>query len=98
MWLMAAGLDDIDATRGPWFSFAIFVLQAACDGQGVALGGTPLVDDDLAAGRLVKPFDLTLPSAWAYYFVCPKPAAARPSIVAFRDWLMAEADRDDSLP
>lgn len=95
MWLMAAGLDDIDSTRGPWFSHALFVIQAACDSQGVALGGTPLVDDDLAAGRLVKPFDLTLPSAWAYYFVCPKPAATRPSITAFRDWLMVEAERDE---
>jgi LysR family transcriptional regulator, glycine cleavage system transcriptional activator len=96
MWLMAAGLEDIDTRRGPWFSHALFAIQAACDGHGVALGGTPLVDDDLAAGRLVKPFDLTLPSDWAYYFVCPKPVATRPSILAFRDWLMSEADRGQS--
>lgn len=94
MWLMAAGLKNIDATRGPWFSHAILVYQAACDGQGVALGATPLVDDDLAAGRLVKPFELTLPSDWGYYFVCPKHASGRPALEAFRDWLMIEAKHE----
>ena len=97
MWLMAAGLDSIDAKRGPWFSHAILVYQAACDGQGVALGATPLVDDDLAAGRLVKPFDLTLPSDWGYYFVCPKHTARRPDIEAFRDWLIVEAEREHPM-
>ena len=96
MWLMVAELEDIHATRGPWFSHAISPLQAICDSQGVALGDIPLVDYDLAAGRLVKPFDLTLPSDWGYYFVCPKPVAVRPSIIKFCDWLIVEPKRDET--
>ena len=46
---------------------------------------------DLAAGRLVRPFDISLPAQFAYYVVCPEAAAGRPKIVAFREWLMAEA-------
>ena len=96
MWLMVAELEDIHATRGPWFSHAIFLLQAICDSQGVALGDIPLVDYDLVAGRLVKPFDLTLPSDWGYYFVCSKPAVVRPSIIDSRDCLMIESKRDET--
>ena len=57
----------------------------------MALGRTPLVADDLAKGRLVKPFDISLPADYAYYIVCPVELAERPKIVAFREWLLAEA-------
>ncbi len=90
-WLAAAGARDVDATRGPMFSHGDLVVQAALDGQGVALGRTPLVEDDLASGRLVKPFALSLAGEWAYYLVCPKATAERPKIAAFRGWLKDEA-------
>ena len=66
-------------------------LQAAAHGQGVALASTALVADDLAAGRLVWPFDLCVPTAFAYYVVVPELAADKPKIVAFRSWLLGEA-------
>jgi LysR family glycine cleavage system transcriptional activator len=50
-----------------------------------------LVADDLAAGRLVRPFELSLPAGFAYYLVYPPGALKRPNVKAFRDWLMAEA-------
>ena len=90
-WLMAAGVGGVDTSRGPVFWHGYLVLAAAVEGQGVALGRTPLVDDDLAAGRLVKPFDLILPSDWAHYIVSPEATADRPKIAAFRQWLMDEA-------
>ena len=43
-----------------------------------------------AAGRLVKPFGMSLPATFAYYLVCPEATAERPKIAAFRDWLLAE--------
>ena len=55
------------------------------------LGRSALVSDDLAAGRLVRPFELSLPAGFAYYVVCPQRALRRPSVKAFHDWLMAEA-------
>ncbi len=90
-WLRAAGVDDIDAGRGPHFTDESMALQAAVQGQGVALGNTALVADDLAAGRLVWPFALCLPTMFAYYVVCPEGRADEPTITAFRDWLLAEA-------
>jgi LysR family glycine cleavage system transcriptional activator len=45
----------------------------------------------MAAGRLVRPFDLALSDAFAYFIVCPHATAERPKIVAFREWIMAEA-------
>jgi len=49
-----------------------------------------LISDDLAAGRLVAPFDVWLPSGSAYYVAYPPTAADRPKIKAFRDWVMDE--------
>jgi len=96
MWLLAAGVDGVDPERGPHFSHSNLLVQAAVDGQGVALGRSPLVAADIAAGRLVKPFDLVLPANFAYYIVCPEATAERPKIVAFRDWLLAEAGADSA--
>ncbi len=90
VWLRTAGVQGVDPTRGPVFSHANMSLQAAADGQGVALGRSPLADDDLAAGRLVRLFEVSLPGDWAYHIVCPRATADRPKIVAFRDWLLAE--------
>ena len=70
------------------------VLQAAVDGQGVALGRSALALDDLAAGRLVRPFEFSLPTEYAYYILCPERTTNRPSIKTFRDWLLKQADRD----
>ena len=90
-WLRAAAVAGVRWDRGPVFQDASMMIQAAIAGQGVALGRTPLVADDLAAGRLVKPFGLALPAGYAYWIVCPKRAADKPKIQAFRDWLLIEA-------
>ena len=91
IWLTAAGVEGIDPGRGLSFSHTSIMLEAAESGQGVALGRTPLVADDLAKGRLVKPFDISLPADYAYYIVCPVESAERPKVVAFREWLLGEA-------
>jgi LysR family glycine cleavage system transcriptional activator len=90
MWLRAAGVSDCDASRGPTFSLSSMAVQAAVDGQGVALVGSVLVADDIAAGRLVRPFELSFPLGFAYYVVYPEANAESPRVVTFRDWLMAE--------
>ncbi len=92
-WFAAAGAAGaVDTTRGPAFNDHSNAIQAAIDGQGVALGRTALVGDDLLAGRLVRPFERVIPADIAYWIVCPKGTAGRPKIVAFRDWLLAEAE------
>jgi LysR family glycine cleavage system transcriptional activator len=93
MWLRSAGVAGIDAERGPRFTQHSMALQAAVEGQGVALGTTSHVVDHLAAGRLVSPFDLCMPTRLAYYVVVPPDRLREPAIAAFRDWLIEEAGR-----
>src|SRR5262249_29977554 len=94
MWLRSAGLDGIDPHRGPTFQYSDHAVQAAVQGEGVVLGRSALVDDDLVAGRLVRPFDLSLPAGLAYYVVYPPRALQRHKVKVFRDWLLAEAAGD----
>lgn len=96
MWLQAAGVEGVDASRGPHFYQTVFALQAAEQGQGVAIGTTALVQDLLAAGRLVKPFELSVPYDHGYHLVCPPPHLQRPKVAAFAEWIRAAA-RDGPL-
>ena len=90
-WLAAAGVSGIDAARGPRFNQAALALDAAAEGQGVALTLEPLARADLEAGRLAAPFAVRLRLRPAYYLVCPEGAAEEPATAAFRRWLLAEA-------
>jgi LysR family glycine cleavage system transcriptional activator len=92
MWMLAAGVEDVDATRGIHFGQTSLAIQAAIDGQGVALGDSSLVAADLAAGRLVRPFALSLeaPPRFAYFLVVPPAKAEQPLVKAFRAWLLDE--------
>ena len=90
LWLRAAGALGVDPQRGPKFESLPLALQAAVSGTGVAISRGPLAAEYLATGRLVRPFDLALPSECAYYFVVPEVSAEQPKIRAFRDWLLAE--------
>jgi LysR family glycine cleavage system transcriptional activator len=60
------------------------------EGVGVALGRTTLVSDDIEAGRLVRLFDLVLPSDFAYWIVYSETSIKRPKVKVFRDWLKSE--------
>ncbi len=93
-WLDAAGVENADLSHGPVLNQASMVIDAAVDGQGVALARTALATWDLLCGRLVRPFSFALPVTYAYWIVYPKAAAKLPKIVTFRDWLLAEAAED----
>jgi LysR family transcriptional regulator, glycine cleavage system transcriptional activator len=69
-------------------------IDAAVDGQGVVLARTALAAWDLIGGRLVRPFDIAMPASYGYWIVCSKAVAKLPKIVAFSDWLLAEAADD----
>ena len=90
-WLAAAGAPTLPEGAGPWFSNSHMALSWAIAGQGFALGLAPLVDDDLAAGRLVKPFDLELESTFGFWFVCRADRLTEAKIAAFRTWILAQA-------
>lgn len=91
LWLTAAGLPvQMSQNPGLTFDLAFMTVQAAIDGLGVAMGHTAYVADDVAQGRLVVPFDISMPSA-GYYFVMPQDQVMTPTISAFRDWVIATA-------
>lgn len=93
MWLRTAGVTTVDATRGPGFDDSGLLIQAAIEGLGVALGRSVLVKGDLDAGRLVRPFATTLPGGSAYYLVYSPELENAPKIKAFREWLLATAEK-----
>lgn len=94
MWLRAAGVPEIDASHGLHFDNASSSMSAAVEGVGVALGRSALADKDIAAGRLVRPFELRLQSDFGYYVVYPEQNLKRAKVAAFRDWLFAEVTAD----
>jgi LysR family glycine cleavage system transcriptional activator len=93
-WLDFAGVTGANLSRGPVLNQASMAIDAAVDGQGVALARTALAAWDLIGGRLVRPFAMAMPASYAYWIVCTKAVAKLPKILAFSDWLLAEAAED----
>lgn len=92
-WLAANGAGDVKAAGAMRFSLYDQVIQAAIDGQGVALGRIPLISGVLERGLLVAPFGTRYDAPRGYYAV-PAPHAARHAeVLAFVDWLRAESAR-----
>ncbi|CAG1009524.1 MAG: transcriptional regulator GcvA [Rhizobiaceae bacterium] len=93
MWMAAAGVDDFDDSRTVVFGTSSDAVQAAIDGNAVALADFAMVANDLSEGRLVRPFDLgiRIPPEFAYFVVYPEASDGDPRIVAFRDWIVGEA-------
>jgi LysR family glycine cleavage system transcriptional activator len=91
-WLASAQVKGVNPRRGLTFDSYTFAVQAAVQGEGVALGRTMLVADDLAAGRLVRPFRQALKAHASFYLVYPPEAIRQRKVKAFRDWLLAEIE------
>ena len=92
-WFEAAGVGD-PVTHGPILNRASMLIDAAIDGQGIALARTALAAWDLINGRLVRPIDVFLRMSNTYWIVCPKVTSSIPKIATFRGWLLAEAGED----
>jgi LysR family glycine cleavage system transcriptional activator len=93
-WFEAAGLSA-SPRGGPVLNQASMLIDAAIDGQGVALARTTLAARDLLHGRLVIPIDISLPLENTYWIVYPKLASREPRVLALRDWFLAEAAEEE---
>jgi LysR family glycine cleavage system transcriptional activator len=99
-WLAAAGAHGIDGNSGLKFENAALAYQAAADQLGVIIAVLAFVRDDLAAGRLVAPLALRVPTRGAYYLAYPTHAPLPARVRAFEDWIVDEAravDGEDPL-
>ncbi len=79
---------------GPVLNRASMLIDAAIDGQGIALARTALAAWDLINGRLVRPVDVSLRIANTYWIICPKAASNIPKTATFRNWVLAETAED----
>ena len=95
-WLALAGVTGVDPSHGLRFNHSAFALDAAADGQGVALTLLPLAATDLASGRLLVPFTQRVELNAAYYLISlpTEDETEAPEIAAFREWLLGEAQRE----
>lgn len=91
-WLKAAGAADL-RVDGPVFEYYGHALQAASDGLGVAMGIRPYIDDDIAAGRLVAPFALSVPKGTSWYLIYRPHRAVEEGFKAFRGWITSTSVR-----
>ncbi|MBZ9675385.1 transcriptional regulator GcvA [Mesorhizobium sp. ES1-1] len=98
MWMAAAGVDDFDDSRTIVFGTSTDAVQAAVDGNAVALADFAMVANDLSEGRLVRPFELSIRVApeFAYFLVYPQAMADDPRVAGFRDWILEEVARTAS--
>ena len=90
-WLTSAGVTDVGTLDGLSFHDPNLALQAAVDGLGIAMGYAELAEQDIAAGRLVYPFDLMVRHAFSYHLVYPATRARSPKVKVFRSWILAES-------
>lgn len=89
-WFAAAGIAGA-RSRGPTLSHGSLTIEAALRGEGIALGRSVLVAEDIAAGRLVEPFpQIRLPAGRGYDLVHRLGEEDDPRIAALRDWLKDE--------
>ena len=94
MWFKSVGVEDIDSSHGLHFSNSEMVVQAAVEGQGIALIGSVTAKAGLASGYLIRPLEHTILLKNAYYLVYPKSKAKLHRVSSFRKWLIAEASAE----
>jgi len=94
-WFDAVGLDWPEPERGTLFNDSSHLLQAAADGQGVALARRTLIGKDLHNGVLMRPFDVEVPAPRRFYLVYPPRLRDAPKLESFRAWIRRELEADN---
>jgi LysR family glycine cleavage system transcriptional activator len=94
VWLETMQLPGLKPAGSMRFSQYDQAIQAAIDGQGVALGTSPLVRQLIKQGRLIAPLAKKFESSRAYYLVTSPDAAGRSEVKDFADWLLRQAKQE----
>ena len=81
------GVEGVNAERGPLFHNTYMALEAAAAGHGVALAPAPMVDRDLATGKLVKPLAMEMDNPYAFWIVYPHHLRRDSRVQAFVHWI-----------
>ena len=97
LWLDAAGVSNLKGRAAPQFDSYLLAIEAALDGQGVALAPHFMVAEDLKLGRLVRPFQIEVRQPARWYLACTAERSAERAIEAFRAWLKNEVASDPTM-
>jgi LysR family transcriptional regulator, glycine cleavage system transcriptional activator len=97
-WLEAAGVPDVKPAGSLHFSHYEQLVRAAVDGQGVALGRTPLMRDLLRSGKLVTPFARSIASPRCYFLLRSQRSLGNADVDAFEKWIRKEATQSAEAP
>jgi LysR family glycine cleavage system transcriptional activator len=88
VWLDAAGIPQLKGRAAAKYDSYLLAIEAAIDGQGVALVPHFLAAPDIKGGRLVQPFNIDVQQPARWYLTCLKERAQEPRIRRFREWLI----------
>jgi LysR family transcriptional regulator, glycine cleavage system transcriptional activator len=89
-WLECAGLPHRHEQRRRVFDHFFVTLQAVVDGLGIGIGPLPVLQTDVAAGRLLAPFPAIQVQRMGYVALVPFDANKTSTLTSFVDWLVAE--------
>ena len=90
-WLALAGCAGLTLKEEITITDTNMVMQAALEGQGVSLGIFPFVDQELKAGKLVKPFDIELKPTRSFYLLAKPSSERTPEVASVIRWLLDQA-------
>jgi len=90
MWLTEEGVDLPAGQRPLRINSYPLIIEAARNGQGVALGWRHLVDDALLDGSLVRPLDRAVRTRFGYYILWPEARELSSEAASLRDWALDE--------
>lgn len=93
-WFAAHGLASPGSARSVTFDSYSLVIQGALLGHGVALGWTPLVDDLIEKGLLVRLIDAPVVTERGYFLVRPPARPEPPAVREFRRWIYGACQTD----
>jgi DNA-binding transcriptional LysR family regulator len=92
LWLGGNDIDEPLANRNLQINSYPLVIEAACAGQGLALGWRYLVDDLLEQGRLIRPVEATLTTDFGYYLLRRDNLQQDEIVDRFCNWLPRQFD------
>ena len=90
-WLALAGCAGLTLKEEITITDTNMVMEAAIEGQGVSLGIFPFVDQELKAGKLVKPFDIELKPTRSFYLLAKPSSERTPEVASVIRWLLDQA-------
>ncbi len=93
MWLKAAGVTAPDGMPAVHFNSNALAIEAAVAGRGVALARSAIAEEDIKAGRLIKPFGEAVPVNFAHHIVYPKDKIKNERVQDFIEWLREETSK-----